>query len=179
MWIRKNGFSYCTGMRYNLLKNNIPVAENPKVKNELKFVANEYSCAVTKGDTVQHYKYAVNLSPLDHAAEALAYKVRLHLEEASDTGFERLLAEHREAWQAIWDESNIVIEGDRLAQQAIRFNIFQLNQTCTGEDERLNIHVLPDRVEINNNSPADFSVAVSGTEYSVEKGNKVQIDKSN
>ena len=32
-----------------------------------------------------------------------------------------------------------MIEGDVAAQQAIRFNIFQLNQTYTGKDERLNI----------------------------------------
>jgi len=32
-----------------------------------------------------------------------------------------------------------VIEGDASAQQGIRFNIFQLNQTYTGEDARLNI----------------------------------------
>ena len=35
--------------------------------------------------------------------------------------------------------NDIVIEGDVAAQQAIRFNIFQLNQTYTGEDTRLNI----------------------------------------
>ena len=33
----------------------------------------------------------------------------------------------------------MVIDGDVSAQQGIRFNIFQLNQTYTGEDERLNI----------------------------------------
>src|SRR5690606_8232097 len=34
---------------------------------------------------------------------------------------------------------DIAIEGDLGAQQGIRFNIFQLYQTYTGEDERLNI----------------------------------------
>jgi maltose phosphorylase len=33
----------------------------------------------------------------------------------------------------------VVIEGDLSAQQAIRFNIFHINQTYTGKDERLNI----------------------------------------
>ena len=33
----------------------------------------------------------------------------------------------------------LIIEGDVAAQQAIRFNIFHLNQTYTGKDERLNI----------------------------------------
>ena len=35
--------------------------------------------------------------------------------------------------------SDITIEGDTKAQQGIRFNIFQLNQTYTGRDSRLNI----------------------------------------
>ena len=43
------------------------------------------------------------------------------------------------AWCEKWKKSDIIIEGDVSAQQAIRFNIFQLNQTYTGEDDRLNI----------------------------------------
>lgn len=39
----------------------------------------------------------------------------------------------------IWEHSDIVIEGDVEAQQGIRFNIFQLKQTYTGDDARLNI----------------------------------------
>jgi maltose phosphorylase len=136
---KKLDFHVCTGMKYVLLKNGVPVSENPKVISELKFVGNECNCVVGRGDKVELYKYAVNLSTLDHPVETLVEKVHLHLEEAFDTGFEGLLAEHRKAWQAKWDESDIVIEGDPVAQQAIRFNIFQLNQTYTGEDERLNI----------------------------------------
>jgi maltose phosphorylase len=35
--------------------------------------------------------------------------------------------------------TDITIEGDVKAQQGIRFNIFQLNQTYLGKDSRLNI----------------------------------------
>ena len=35
--------------------------------------------------------------------------------------------------------SDITIAGDVKAQQGIRFNIFQLNQTYLGKDSRLNI----------------------------------------
>jgi maltose phosphorylase len=49
------------------------------------------------------------------------------------------LTEQATAWGDKWKESDIIIEGDVSAQQAIRFNIFQLNQTYTGEDDRLNI----------------------------------------
>jgi maltose phosphorylase len=42
-------------------------------------------------------------------------------------------------WDNKWKECDITIDGDIAAQQGIRFNIFQLSQTYTGEDERLNI----------------------------------------
>jgi trehalose/maltose hydrolase-like predicted phosphorylase len=38
----------------------------------------------------------------------------------------------------IWEMSDIT-KGDVKAQQGIRFNIFQLNQTYLGKDSRLNI----------------------------------------
>jgi maltose phosphorylase len=50
-----------------------------------------------------------------------------------------MLAEQVAAWEKKWQHNDIIIEGDASAQQGIRFNIFQLNQTYTGEDDRLNI----------------------------------------
>jgi maltose phosphorylase len=59
--------------------------------------------------------------------------------EARRAGFDVLLQEHTDHWAAQWEKSDIRIKGDASAQQGIRFNIFQLHQTYTGEDERLNI----------------------------------------
>ena len=50
-----------------------------------------------------------------------------------------MLAEQAAAWAAKWAINDIIIKGDVSAQQGIRFNIFQLNQTYTGADDRLNI----------------------------------------
>ena len=47
--------------------------------------------------------------------------------------FDSLLENQREDWAHIWETSDIVIEGDEKAQQGIRFNIFQLNQTYSGK----------------------------------------------
>ena len=56
-----------------------------------------------------------------------------------DIGFEGLLKENTKAWENIWNDSDIIIDGDVMSQQAIRFNIFQLNQTFNGNDPKLNI----------------------------------------
>ena len=58
---------------------------------------------------------------------------------ATAKGFDPLFKEQEKAWDTIWATSDIVIEGDVKAQQGIRFNIFQLNQTYSGKDARLNI----------------------------------------
>jgi maltose phosphorylase len=51
----------------------------------------------------------------------------------------KMQALQREAWKAKWENCDIKIEGDESAQQGIRFNIFHLLQTYTGQDARLNI----------------------------------------
>ena len=45
----------------------------------------------------------------------------------------------KHSWSKIWETSDITIKGDVKAQQGIRFNIFQLNQTYLGTDATLNI----------------------------------------
>ena len=53
--------------------------------------------------------------------------------------FDFLLKMQKKDWAHIWETSDIVIEGDEKAQQSIRFNIFQLNQTYSGKYAHLNI----------------------------------------
>ena len=61
------------------------------------------------------------------------------IQKALDFGYDQLVENQIEAWAKIWEMSDITIDGDIKAQQGIRFNIFQLNQTYLGKDSRLNI----------------------------------------
>jgi trehalose/maltose hydrolase-like predicted phosphorylase len=45
---------------------------------------------------------------------------------AEEAGFERLLRDHREAWARRWREADVVVDGDRHLQRAIRFALFHL-----------------------------------------------------
>lgn len=76
---------------------------------------------------------------MNHGVEDLLPNARILVNDACRKGFDTLLEEHRLVWKNIWEHSDIVIEGDVEAQQGIRFNIFQLKQTYTGDDARLNI----------------------------------------
>jgi len=94
---------------------------------------------IREGEKTVLNKMAVVITSRDHNPEAMAADTEVLLHEASDLGYEKLKEEHLDAWKTKWDESDIVIDGDVSAQQGIRFNIFQLNQTYTGHDSRLNI----------------------------------------
>jgi maltose phosphorylase len=61
------------------------------------------------------------------------------LDAARGAGFDQLLVEHASAWEHKWSTSDVEIDGDIAVQQGIRFNIFGLNSTFTGDDPDLNI----------------------------------------
>jgi trehalose/maltose hydrolase-like predicted phosphorylase len=50
-------------------------------------------------------------------------------------GFDRLLAEHRAAWATRWADAELTIEGDPDAELAVRFALFHLLGSATGEGE--------------------------------------------
>jgi maltose phosphorylase len=103
------------------------------------YVASEYAVSLAEGETATLTKYVAVVTSEDHDKSELKAVARDVAVSAETVGFDMLFAEHAAKWAAIWGHSDIVIEGDVAAQQGIRFNIFHLNQTYTGEDERLNI----------------------------------------
>ena len=91
------------------------------------------------GNNVTLIKYTAIASSLYHERSELVEHSVAEALEAKSIGWNTLVEEHRRAWQEIWDETDVVIEGDPEAQQGIRYNIFQLYQTYRGDDPRLNI----------------------------------------
>ena len=53
--------------------------------------------------------------------------------------YDDLLSAHENVWADRWNQSDIKIDGDTDAQQGMRFNLFGLFTTYSGEDSRLNI----------------------------------------
>ena len=75
----------------------------------------------------------------DYAADDLADTAKRFVRGSAKLGYEGLKALHTAAWAAKWERADVTIEGDEAAQQGIRFNLFHLLSTYTGEDARLNI----------------------------------------
>ncbi len=135
----KTEFHTCTGMLNQIFVENDPKDIYPKVETNSNYVKLNYAVDVSKGQTASIVKFGGYTVSLNHKKEDLASASTAVLKQASESGFDALLDLQKKAWSKIWEMADIAIEGDVKAQQGIRFNIFQLNQTYLGKDARLNI----------------------------------------
>lgn len=136
---KKLDFNVAAAMRYEWEVGGEPITLYPENVERDKYVANTFQTELKDGQTYTLFKYAAVLSSSNYSKDALIQEADQRASEARRVGFEELLEEQEKAWAAKWEMSDIRIEGDPEAQQGIRFNIFQLHQTYTGEDPRLNI----------------------------------------
>lgn len=98
-----------------------------------------YTMQANAGQAAGIIKFGGYTVSLNHAEDKLIEAARNVISGARAMGYEALFEEQKKAWAGIWEMADITIEGDVKAQQGIRFNIFQLNQTYLGKDPRLNI----------------------------------------
>ncbi|WPR72013.1 glycoside hydrolase family 65 protein [Flavobacterium sp. NG2] len=134
----KTHFKVTTFMQNSILENdnnlNLSPLATAKTSDKVQFT---YEVAVAKGQKSSIQKLGGYTVSLNHEnTQEAAEKV---IQKALAIGYNQLLQNQIDAWAKIWEMSDITIDGDVKAQQGIRFNIFQLNQTYLGKDSRLNI----------------------------------------
>ncbi|WP_158974522.1 glycoside hydrolase family 65 protein [Cellulophaga sp. L1A9] len=135
----KTNFATCTFMQSQLIYNGEVTIQTP-VESKTEFlVKHSYTQHVKKGETVALHKFGGYTVDRNHKPSELITAAKTTLKKALNLGFNALLDTQKLAWAKIWEMSDITIAGDVKAQQGIRFNIFQLNQTYLGTDSRLNI----------------------------------------
>ncbi len=135
----KTKFQVCTGMYFQITKNG--TKEISKISNLVKekYIEASQTVQVVEGDELIIVKFSSTVSSHNYSNNELVEKTSEAIQRMKNAGFATLLKNHKKRWLEKWETSDIKIEGDVAAQQGIRFNIFQLNQTYSGEDERLNI----------------------------------------
>ncbi len=134
----KTHFVATTFMHNTILLNGEDVKMLPEKidasKDKIQFT---YTVAVAQNGTSSIQKIGGYAVSLNHENTQLGAEKAI--QAAGTIGYDQLLQDQIDAWAKIWEMSDITIEGDVKAQQGIRFNIFQLNQTYLGKDSRLNI----------------------------------------
>ncbi|MEZ7504189.1 glycoside hydrolase family 65 protein [Flavobacterium sp. Arc2] len=134
----KTHFKVTTFMQNSILENGKNLNLSPTNFNTTTDkIQSIYAVIVAKGKTSSIQKIGGYTVSLNHSnTQSAAEKA---IQAALAKGYNQLLEDQIAAWAKIWEMSDITIEGDVKAQQGIRFNIFQLNQTYLGKDSRLNI----------------------------------------
>ena len=131
---KKTGFKVHTFMQNQLFIDNKALNISPKENKKENYIGLLYEVKVKQNQTFCIEKYGGYSISNDYLtltkSKTLSKSIAL---------FDSLLENQQEDWAAIWETSDIVIEGDEKAQQGIRFNIFQLNQNYSGKYAHLNI----------------------------------------
>jgi trehalose/maltose hydrolase-like predicted phosphorylase len=65
--------------------------------------------------------------------------VREKLGVARQLGWRKVVREHEAAWAQRWSRSDVEVEGDPAAEQALRFAVYHLNSAANPADERVSI----------------------------------------
>ncbi|WP_291284829.1 glycoside hydrolase family 65 protein [Flavobacterium sp.] len=134
----KTHFKVTTFMHNTIFANgenvNISPSTIDSTADKIQFT---YGTIIAKGQTSSIQKIGGYTVSLNHENTLTA--AEKCIKTAVALGYDTLLQNQIGAWSKIWEMSDITIDGDVKAQQGIRFNIFQLNQTYLGKDSRLNI----------------------------------------
>ena len=135
---KKTKFKVCTFMQNALAVNQQLVAAQATTHTADNYISKQYEVNVKKGDTLAIEKIGGYVTAESNTENTLLAENTFALLN-ENINFTTLLQQQKEDWAAIWETADIEIDGDVKAQQAIRFNIFQLNQTYSGKHSQLNI----------------------------------------
>lgn len=129
----------CCAMNFQIFKNSKELNISPiKIEKE-KLTGFSAGADVKRGERITLIKYTAIVSSLFYDRQMLVEQAVHEIKEAKTLGWDRLVEKHRSKWKEIWNETDVIIDGDPEAQQGIRYNIFQLNQSYQGDDPRFNI----------------------------------------
>ncbi len=117
--------------RGNVLRNREYVELGEKI-NEI------YEIEVEENEEYRIEKYCVTYTSRD--AESNLYQLFIgDIKDYVYKGLNKELSLHTYRWEKIWDDIDVKIEGDDLAQVGIRFNVYQLYSSAYDGDNRISI----------------------------------------
>jgi len=104
---------------------------------ETKRVLKQFTFELKQGERTTLTRLVMNLTRKENSLESYnAFNVKCSESELifKTLDYDTVKAESATWWDEMWKDSDIVIDGDELNQQGIRFCIFQMHQTYHGAD---------------------------------------------
>lgn len=139
MRTKKTDFYLSAASRFKLVVNDRDFQTKSQILQKTGWVGYKTSHFAERGKSIEIQKFVSVVTSRDHEKENLEKVAIDKLAAAYRKGYTKLFNEHVRVMEEKWENSDISIAGDIEAQQGIRYCIFQLNQTYSGKDPRLNI----------------------------------------
>tara|TARA_B100001057_G_scaffold268128_1_gene268245 strand:- start:3 stop:2312 length:2310 start_codon:yes stop_codon:yes gene_type:complete len=136
--VKKTDFNVITYMKADLYDDDIKIEKPFQRKSNSKKILLESRQSLKKGHTLRVVKFGGYVTSMSNDWNKIENETNEILKLLENISFENLYQEHIQEWSKIWKQSDIKIIGDIKSQQAIRFNIFHLNQTYRGDNPNLN-----------------------------------------
>ncbi len=139
MSAKSSNITLCEGFDLEFLEDGhlIPCRQEPLAPDG--FIGRHGSLDAERLKTYTMNKFVSVWTSRDARVEDLQNLVCDSLSQSKKAGFDAMIDQQMAAWQARWQLADIEIEGDPKAQQALRFNIYQLIQTASLVDSRVSI----------------------------------------
>lgn len=121
---------------YSICRFDIDALEEKDLIEE-KQALKEFKVKLTKGVALTFHKLTLNIAYKGNSTkqrEEFNNKCSSALKQLQNTTYDSLQNENTKWWDKTWKDSDIVIDGDELNQQGIRYCIFQMHQTYHGAD---------------------------------------------
>jgi trehalose/maltose hydrolase-like predicted phosphorylase len=135
----ESGAGMYTVCSYRTLENKIPFSVAQYVSDMQKEII------LKKGEPFVLYVYGAVYCGIDYDSNnrTLAEKINGDafdcLNKSVEKGFDELYLQHRRKWDAVWLDGDVEIEGDKKAQEDVRYSLYQLH--CTAPRGQKNLSV--------------------------------------
>jgi len=97
------------------------------------------ACEAEQGRTITAEKLVAVYSSRERDDVCEAARSKLGALIDAGQSYATLLAAHEAAWVRYWEASDVLIEGDDVAQRAVRYNLFQLLIAAPRHDDRVSV----------------------------------------
>ncbi len=136
---KKTDFYLASSMKAKIYQNGIIKNIPKKIIKKDRYIGQRYKINIVKGVETRIDKliscYNSRITPKSEVLK----KSKENIKKLSSHDFKSLLSKSEKVWKKKWNKIDIKIGGDFSCQQSIRYNLFMINSTLTGEDPMLNI----------------------------------------
>ncbi len=137
----QSGISIAEAARIDVYADDEKRSPEISIKQEPAYAEASFSIEVEQNQVIRLEKLVCIKNSINDEGGDLLDAVRSKADSAG--GFSEIKIASREAWDDLWNKTDICIEGDRYAQKLVRMHIYHLMVTTSAHNSRLDFGIPP------------------------------------